>query len=118
MASITIDYTPAILRHAGIGRYADELARALIARYPDQVIADSHCTKQDALRRYRLSPDRVRVVHLGVEARFNPIAAMSAPRLRERYRLPDRFILAVGTIEPRKNETYEAYREASAARPS
>jgi hypothetical protein len=28
---LTLDYTPAIQQHAGIGRYADELTRALVA---------------------------------------------------------------------------------------
>ena len=226
MTRFTIDYTPAIQQHAGIGRYADELTRALIALQPDDdwqlfyvdpengvpappldriarttlcqsnkrwrlsvllntysqramdqqlhahnglfhatdhllpplahtrsvftlhdltalkfptahtqlnrrflqlmlprflraadiVIADSHSTKRDALQLYHLSADRVRVVHLGVDARFKPINTVSARGVRERYHLPERFILAVGTIEPRKNlivllEAYHGLRQ-------
>ena len=34
MTAVTLDYTPAIQQHAGIGRYADELTRALVALHP------------------------------------------------------------------------------------
>jgi glycosyltransferase involved in cell wall biosynthesis len=221
---ITFDYTPAIQQHAGIGRYADELTRALVARYPrdewrlfyvdpeqreplppldtlprttvrqsnkpwrlrvllstylrrdqdrmigptdifhatdhllprlshtrsvftlhdltpltfpaahtqlnrrflqlmlphflrnaDCVIADSASTQRDAVRLYRLPAERVRVIHLGVAARFQPVSRDVQAQTRARYHLPDRFILAVGTLEPRKNlitllEAYHALR--------
>jgi glycosyltransferase involved in cell wall biosynthesis len=221
---ITLDYTPAIQQHAGIGRYADELARALLAlntgddwhlfyvdpeqrtptpsldtlprmtlnqsnkpwrlrvllstylrrgqdhvigatdifhatdhllprlshtrsvftlhdltalifpaahtqlnrrflqlmlphflRATDLIIADSASTQRDALNLYRLPAERVRVVHLGVDARFQPAAPATQMQVRARYRLPERFILSVGTLEPRKNlntllEAYQALR--------
>jgi glycosyltransferase involved in cell wall biosynthesis len=209
---ITIDYTPAIQQHAGIGRYADELTRALVAlqtsdtwqlfyvdpeqrlpappldtlprtalrqsnkpwrlrvllstylrrgqdhtigpteifhgtdhllprlahtrsvftlhdltpltfpaahtqlnrrflqvmlphflRDADLVITDSASTRRDALRLYRLPAERIRVVHLGVAARFQPASPEIQVQVRARYDLPDRFILSVGTLEPRKN---------------
>lgn len=231
MPSITIDYTPAIQQHAGIGRYADELVRALVAlntgddwrlfyvdpqahpltppldalprtvrrmsnkpwrlrvllatylrwsqdrtvgdrtigtteifhatdhllprlshtrsvftlhdltaltfpaahtqlnrrflqlmlphflRDADRIIADSVATQRDALHLYGLPPDRVRVVHLGVDPRFQPAMRAAQDQVRERFQVPDRFILSVGTLEPRKNlitllEAYHALRGA------
>lgn len=85
-------------------------------RRADRVICVSEFTRQDALRYYRLDPARVRVVPEGVEARFRPIADADAlDAVRAKYRLPRRFILYVGTIEPRKNlgallEAYAAVR--------
>ena len=220
---ITLDYTPAIQQHAGIGRYADELARTLIALYPDDdwqlfyvdpenrvpappldrvartslvqsnkrwrlsvllatyvrramdqrlrvhdgvfhatdhvlpplaharavftlhdltplkfptahtqlnrrflqlmlphflraadlVIADSESTRRDVLHLYHLSAERVRTVHLGVHPRFRPADHTAREKVRAVHQLPDRFLLSVGTIEPRKNliVLLEAYHE-------
>jgi glycosyltransferase involved in cell wall biosynthesis len=212
MTRITLDYTPAIQQHAGIGRYADELTRALITLYPEDdwqlfyvdpeqrtpappldelprmtlrqsnkpwrlrvllstylrrgqdqtigpteifhatdhllprlvharsvftlhdltaltfpsahtqlnrrflqlrlpyflraanlVIAVSAATQRDAMRVYRLPAERLRVIHHGIDSCFRPAAPEVQARVRARYQLPDRFILSVGTLEPRKN---------------
>jgi glycosyltransferase involved in cell wall biosynthesis len=78
----------------------------------DRVIAVSENTRRDALRLYGLDPEKVEVIPEGVEARFNPdVDRVRVSELRERYSLPDRFILCISTIEPRKNLTrlLEAY---------
>jgi len=70
----------------------------------EAVIAVSESTRRDAERFYRLDPAKVHVIPEGVEPQFAPIAnPQSLIPIRERYRLPARFILYVGTIEPRKN---------------
>ena len=48
-----------------------------------------------------LDPERIRVVPLGVDA--GPAGPDEADRVRARYRLPEVFVLWVGTVEPRKN---------------
>ncbi len=73
-------------------------------RRADAVICVSEATRRDALRFYKLNPAKVRVIPEGVEPRFSPISNPSILHsVRERYHLPLRFILFVGTIEPRKN---------------
>ena len=70
----------------------------------DRVIAVSEFTRRDAIRMYRLNPEKIEVIPEGVEARFKPdpdVTRVSA--VRQRYSLPERFILNVGTIQPRKN---------------
>lgn len=82
----------------------------------DRVIAVSEASQRDALRFYRLDPEKVSVIPEGVESRFRPEpdpAHLAA--VRQKYALPERFILYVGTIEPRKNlptllEAYAALR--------
>jgi glycosyltransferase involved in cell wall biosynthesis len=69
-----------------------------------RVLADSESTKQDVVDLLGVSENRVSVVHAGVESRFQPVRDTSRlEQVRERYRLPEFFILFVGTIEPRKN---------------
>ncbi len=68
------------------------------------VVCPSQATRRSLLERFRMPPDRCRVISLGVDPAF----AASAPpseraRLRQSFRLPERFILQVGTVSPRKN---------------
>jgi glycosyltransferase involved in cell wall biosynthesis len=75
-------------------------------RAATRVIADSEATRRDVLRHYNLPPDKVRVVHLGVEPMFRPLDPAQARALVSvRQRLAEPYILFVGTLEPRKNLT-------------
>jgi glycosyltransferase involved in cell wall biosynthesis len=69
-----------------------------------RVLADSENTKKDLIELLEVAPEKVSVVPAGIEARFQPVrdtAKLAA--VRARYKLPEWFILMVGTIEPRKN---------------
>ena len=82
----------------------------------DHIIAISESTRRDALQQYRLDPAKITVIPEGVEPRFAPaVEANQLDAVRRAYDLPERFILFVGTIEPRKNlpallEAYAALR--------
>ena len=70
----------------------------------DCVLADSENTRRDAIDLLDLPPERVRTIYCGVEPRFGPIDDTSQlERVRARYHLPARFVLSLGTIQPRKN---------------
>jgi len=80
------------------------LAMPYFLRRADAVICVSEHTRRDAVRVYGLPEDKLRVIYEGVSPRFRRVLDSSALRATQaRYALPDRFILAVGTIEPRKN---------------
>lgn len=73
-------------------------------RRADHVICVSEYTRQDALKHYGLAPEQVSVILEGVEERFAPVLdPVVRAAVRDRYDLPERFVLAVGTLEPRKN---------------
>jgi len=67
------------------------------------VIVISQSTRRDMLERYRVDERKVHVVRGGVSRRFCPAPADEIAAVRRKCGLPERFILAVGTIEPRKN---------------
>ncbi|HEX9636572.1 MAG TPA: glycosyltransferase family 1 protein [Acidobacteriota bacterium] len=83
--------------------YARQVERAL--RAVDAVIVPSAATRARALARFELGPERIRVIPHGVDPALlePPTAAELAAYRGARPELPERFILFVGTLEPRKN---------------
>lgn len=76
-----------------------------LARRADRIICVSQSTKDDLVTFLRLSPRKVVVVQSGIDPTCVPMSRNhpSLLSVKERYRLPYRFVLSVGTIEPRKN---------------
>ena len=92
-------FTP---RHRAVVR----LALSRVRRRADRVIVPSHAVKRDVVQRLGLPEDLVTVTHHGCEPRFHPEADPASRRAAAaRYGLPPRYVLAVGTLEPRKNLT-------------
>src|SRR6185436_10123435 len=76
----------------------------LAATHADAIITVSESAKRDIVRLYGVEPHRVHVVHEAAAPAFRLIRELvELRRVRQRYDLADRFILGVGTIEPRKN---------------
>lgn len=88
------------------------------ARRADHILADSAATKADLMALYGLPESKITVLYSGVSATFAPIrdvAAQSA--VRAKYGVGDApYVLAVGTVQPRKN--YERLMQAIAALPA
>lgn len=73
-------------------------------RRADQVLADSENTRRDVIELFNVPAERVRTIYCGVEGRFHPIQdRQKLEAIRRKHHLPPRFILSLGTIQPRKN---------------
>jgi glycosyltransferase involved in cell wall biosynthesis len=69
-------------------------------QWADLVLCCSQATMDDCVAT-GLPADRLRLVPLGVEV--DQASAADVVAVRSKYRLPERFVLFVGTVEPRKN---------------
>lgn len=91
----------------GLRKWLNRVVPRSLAR-ADHILADSESTRQDLVDIFNLPPETITVVGAGVEARFRPVTdAARLETVRRRYRLPpaEKFILSLGTLEPRKNFT-------------
>lgn len=69
----------------------------------DVVLALSKATRDEIICRLGVSEEKVEVVYPGVDGCFQPIARNSARVRLDRIGVPNTYMLAVGTVEPRKN---------------
>jgi glycosyltransferase involved in cell wall biosynthesis len=76
-----------------------------ICRRAEKIIAVSQSTKNDLINLYKINPEKISVAHSGLADKFRVIDRNDKQliAIKEKYRLPYRFILYLGTIEPRKN---------------
>lgn len=72
-------------------------------RAASRVIAVSANTARDVREIFDVPAERIDVVPEGVSKAFRPMSAEDLAEARAKLKLPERFILFVSTIEPRKN---------------
>ena len=74
--------------------------------FAKKIIAVSNQTKQDLVRKYRLSENRVTVIYHGFSVeheRFGRTADPDPSDAQKLSNLPQKYVLYLGTLQPRKN---------------
>ncbi len=85
-------------------RYRTRILARYAVRRAQHVLAISDCTKHDLIRRFPMPSERVTVTPLGVADEFRKTPSRELiQEVRDRLALPDRYILYVGRLQPRKN---------------
>ena len=72
-------------------------------REATHIIAPSEATAQDIRNHLHVPEGRITVIHHGVGSEFAPAPSSEVQRVRQQYGLSKRYVLAVGTRQPRKN---------------
>jgi len=67
------------------------------------VVTPSEFSRRDVIETYGVSPERVTVTREAAALHFRPAAATEIERVRQTYGIRGDYILAVGSIQPRKN---------------
>lgn len=90
--------------HPGLSRrYLDWSTRHNVRRAA-RILADSLATANDIAAHYRIPESKITLVYPGVDEALAPVRDPSVlATLRARYNLPKRYLLFVGTLQPRKN---------------
>ena len=89
--------------HERLRRYLERAVPRSLRR-AERVLVVSHSTARDLERLMRVPADKTKVLYHGIGAQFRRVEdAQLLGAVRARYGLPPRFVLHVGTIEPRKN---------------
>jgi glycosyltransferase involved in cell wall biosynthesis len=74
------------------------------AQTSDKLIAVSEATKLDLIKFFQVPENKIEVVYNGVDEKYfiEPPRKL-ASEVRQKFALPAKYILFIGTIEPRKN---------------
>jgi len=89
------------------------------ARISRTIITVSNESKRNIVQSLHISEQKVRVIYEGISKGFKRVEdASTLHSIRQKYSLPARFLLTVGTLEPRKNlpfliEVFGRLRETS-----
>jgi alpha-1,3-rhamnosyl/mannosyltransferase len=67
------------------------------------VLADSECVRREMIAALGLPPERVTRAYLGLRPAMRPLPEEEVSRRLRQLGLPQRYLLSLGTIEPRKN---------------
>ena len=68
-----------------------------------RIIAISGNTAQDIAQIYQVPEAKIEVIYQGQQEHFKPVPPVVCDTIRAKYQLPERFILHVGHIDPKKN---------------
>lgn len=70
----------------------------------DHIIAISERTKNDLIECYQIDPSKIEVIYQTCDESFKQQSSQETKdAVLKKYQLPEKYILNVGTIEPRKN---------------
>lgn len=98
----------------------------LSLRRADKIIGVSRFTKNEIIKYYKIDPAKVDYIHNAVSDNFFQISEgrkevtdAEIAAVKKKYALPEKFILYIGTLQPRKNlpiliEAFMLLREAAA----
>ncbi len=77
----------------------------LSLRRADKVIGVSQFTRDEIIKFYKMNPEKVDYIYnaIGDEFLKANISQVEKETVRKKYQLPEKFILYLGTLQPRKN---------------
>jgi len=69
----------------------------------DKIITDSYHSQKDLMEYLDVPKEKIKVIYLGKDESFRPLSSKEINEVKEKYRLPEQFILSVGGLHPIKN---------------
>jgi glycosyltransferase involved in cell wall biosynthesis len=72
-------------------------------RRADTIIAISEFTRNEIEKYYKVDSEKIEMIHNAVNKKKDSLRTSNAEEVREKYGLPEKYILYIGTLQPRKN---------------
>ena len=77
-------------------------------RNADKIIADSYATKKDIIKFFKVPSKKIKVIYLGIDDGLYTLKKdredqEKRTEVLHKYNLPDKYILSIGSLLPRKN---------------
>jgi glycosyltransferase involved in cell wall biosynthesis len=106
-ASVVTIHDIAFIRHPEFfrptRRYYQRVQTRHSARAATVIATVSEHTKRDLVEFFGINPGKIRVIYPSIAPEFQPAAPEVIARFRAEKGLPERYLLYLGTLEPRKN---------------
>ena len=108
---------PHLCTPGNVWHYGRMLPRSL--RRADAIVVPTETVARDVRQLVPEAGEKLHVIPLGIEECYRPATETEIVRVRQQHGLPERTLLCVGNIEPKKNlpAVLEAFDEAAATLP-
>lgn len=102
---ISFNFYPELIKFADLFFLKLLIPRSL--KHADKIIAVSQFTRDEIIQAYKINPAKVDFIYNAVSDDFinENVSPDHLEAVRKKYNLPEKFILYLGTMQPRKNLT-------------
>lgn len=77
--------------------------KKLLSKF-DEIITVSQNTKDDIVDECQVDPKKIKVIYSGIDTKYKKITdELLLKKIKDKYKLPEKFIFYLGNVEPRKN---------------
>jgi glycosyltransferase involved in cell wall biosynthesis len=77
--------------------------QSILVKRMKAVITDSEHSKKDIIEFLSIQPEKINVIPLGVDKEFKPVTTNKIKSIKNKYSLPEKYLLYVGDVNPNKN---------------
>lgn len=100
---ISFNFYPQLIKFADL--FFLKILIPMSLKRADKIIAVSEFTKNEIERYYKIAPEKIAIAYNAVGDNFanSDLSPEKLEAVRQKYRLPEKFILYLGTMQPRKN---------------
>ena len=93
-----------ITRHQAKAKFTEKRTLPKALRRTKKIVAVSENTKKDLIKTFDVPEEKIKVIYNSDSPHFKEIKDLATIRkVLKKYKLPERFLLFVGKLEPRKN---------------